>query len=829
MDRKRWLGGLTLVVALSAPSCSGRGNAAVGPDVVLGPHTKVLDAETLGKLESVSSDRSVLSFSSSTKQLDGVVAGDVLVAPMSAVTPVGLLRKATKVDRGSGVVVTTDSAGLADAFQRAHVVLHQDLSMLGAPTDSSGVHLKPQGSPSAGGGLVFGVNDVVLYDFDGDQATTTDQVRLSGNVSLNPSIDLDLQIDDFALKSATFTLSGEQSSSLDVTVDAGYSFDESKDFEAFIFPPITIPVGVVPLVFVPDLKIKFGVEGNLSVPFEEGATESASFKAGVGYQNGVWGPIRDGNFSAQLNPPQIGGKLRLRTYAGPELNLLLYGVVGPHVDLEGYLALDGDTDAHPCWNLHGGLDSTLGVKVDVLDVKIADYDTTINLYDKSIANGDCGSSLPPDTFWSKVYQQKVLTPESVRFVSTVDGGALVVAQFADLVFKVDARGNVLWQQQFTNFHDVRDVVVLPDGTSAVVGSSAGGWLAKLDSSGAILWSKKYVPEGGATLEGTALALSGDGGFFLAGNTQASDGNLDGWIARTNGDGVIAWSRRIGGKGFDSVEAIARATNGDAVVVGTNGAFQGMAVSSNPNGDLVWQWQYGGLATVQSLTALAQAPGGGWLFGGSIQQGPERHGWFVRTASDGALLHDAYGSSQYHRQNPDEAYFSQIVVRGLAASLEGDDTYFGVGSIWDGINTASRQFWAFRIALSGDGTANMLWSRAFDAPGEDLGYAVAQLSDKTLLMGGTTQSLGSEPGGSIWLLRTQQNGLIKFAQDSGVTLTSLTGRVFQAESYEAPDGGPSPVPVVTSKTSLDSRDLPLATTDDPLALLGTALSVRAVAP
>jgi hypothetical protein len=817
---------LGAVLLLGGVGC-GDESGASEPDVILAPNTKVLDAATLARITALSPDRATLTLSGSTPQVDGLLPGDVIVAPVSAGTPTGLLRHVTTVDRsapGGAVVITTGEAGLTDAFERAHITYHRELTTAdGAPVKTASarpaagsLHPLDGATASVGGAITLGVNNLVLFDVDGNEATKNDQVRMSGNVSIQPSLDLVIDIEAFTLKTATFTLSGAESASLDVTVDGAYTFDKSKVVPAYQFSSITIPVGGVPLVFVPDLRMRFGAKGALSVKAEMGATQTASFKAGVGYQNGSWGPIHESDFSAQLNPPQIDGKVSVKPYAGPELNLLLYGVAGPYVDLTGYLSLTADTKSNPCWAVHGGMDAKVGVKVELLGKNIASYDTEINLFDKEVASGASCSALPPDTFWSKTYGQTAATPEGASFVPTLDGGFVVVATSADLVTKLDAKGNVVWQHQFKNFHDVRSVVVLGDGTYAVAGSSSGGWLAKLDAAGAVLWSRRYTANAGAALQAATLLATKDGGFLLSGTTQATDGNLDMWVMKTDPNGTPLWSKAIGTDRAERAEAAREAADGHVIIVGTNADVQGQALSLATDGSVSWQRQYGGLATVQYLRSIAPAPQGGFLMAGNIQQGTGMHGWLVRIDGDGAMKNGAFGSVQYLPSNPAEDDFTQIEVNAISASQAGDDTYFGAGTLW-----------AFRVGLGATGAANMAWSRSFDATGEDLGYAAGQLGDGTLLVAGTTQTLGSNPIGSLWFLRTQQNGALTFAKDSGVTVESLAGRIFQSSGM--PDEQVAPVPVESSATSLASSDVPVTMVNDPLATIDTALVVRTLTP
>src|SRR5688572_25069997 len=109
--------------------------------------------------------------------------------------------------------------------------------------------------------------------------------------------------------------------------------------------------------------------------------------------------------------------------------------------------------------------------------------------------------------------------------------------------------------------------------------SAGGmdfFVAKLDSSGKFLWARHG---GGSQVDrGYGVATDAQGNCYVTGHCQGADaefdgvklpnaGDYDGFVAKYDRDGKLAWIHTLGGKGYDYGHAIAVDGKGDVVVAG----------------------------------------------------------------------------------------------------------------------------------------------------------------------------------------------------------------------------------------------------------------------
>lgn len=133
-----------------------------------------------------------------------------------------------------------------------------------------------------------------------------------------------------------------------------------------------------------------------------------------------------------------------------------------------------------------------------------------------------------------------------------------------LVLRVDAAGNQVWSRAFggPGVDRLFGIAAASDGGVAVTGSRSeapgaalGVLAARLDSSGSVMWDRRF---GGARDSlGHAIASTSDGGFVITGYGQNADANNDISLTKLSASGVPAWTRTTGGadddRGMMSVE------------------------------------------------------------------------------------------------------------------------------------------------------------------------------------------------------------------------------------------------------------------------------------
>jgi hypothetical protein len=141
--------------------------------------------------------------------------------------------------------------------------------------------------------------------------------------------------------------------------------------------------------------------------------------------------------------------------------------------------------------------------------------------------------------------------------------------------------------------------------------SLDAFAAKLDSSGALLWSR--LLGGAAPDEGLGIAVDGVGDVFVVGTSSAAwgtpvraySGSSDAFAAKLTAAGALSWNTFLGGTGLDSGVAVTPDGSGGAYVAGESSATWGtpvrgygggsdaFAVRLNAGGTVSWSTFLGG--------------------------------------------------------------------------------------------------------------------------------------------------------------------------------------------------------------------------------------------
>lgn len=351
--------------------------------VVIPSETEVLDESSTSKLSSASDDLQTLTFSGDDGQIESVKEGDVIVSKPDDKIPNGMLRKVTSVERsGNTTTFQTTQATLTEAIQQGSFEVQGELT----PSDVQAQNARLEGisfgrpaekaqAQAAQDHFFIEVDNVVLLDNDGDLSTTGDQITADGSIEFAPDYDFSAGIEDFALRQLRFVSNMNTNSELDL--EAEYELiqgQREKTLATLYFQPIVIPVSKVPIVLVPRLDVKVGIEGEVSIGLETGFNYQTDLTAGLEYINDGWSPVSDFSQSASHDPLDASTEVEAQLYTGTPLNLLLYGTAGPFVAPRGFLEAEADLAENPWWTLHWGVEADAGVKLDAFGRTIADHE-----------------------------------------------------------------------------------------------------------------------------------------------------------------------------------------------------------------------------------------------------------------------------------------------------------------------------------------------------------------------------------------------------------------------------------------------------------------------
>lgn len=252
-------------------------------------------------------------------------------------------------------------------------------------------------------------------------------------------------------------------------------------------------------------------------------------------------------------------------------------------------------------------------------------------------------------------------PEKANSIrQTIDGGYIVAgwtgSNDGDVsgnhgvndvwVVKVDPAGGLEWQKALGGSYNdgAFSIRELATGELVVAGQSDSNdgdvlgnnglvdyWIVNFVPNGGILWQEGF---GGSYID-IANTVNGttDGGYFVAGSTTSSDGdvvgfhgNTDGWALKLDAVGNPVWQRSLGGTGADDARSAqqtvaggyviaGRAVSNDGDVSGNHGYDDAWVVMLDAAGNLDWQKCLGGSGG-EFANAIEQTSDGGFVIAGS---------------------------------------------------------------------------------------------------------------------------------------------------------------------------------------------------------------------
>lgn len=174
-----------------------------------------------------------------------------------------------------------------------------------------------------------------------------------------------------------------------------------------------------------------------------------------------------------------------------------------------------------------------------------------------------------------------------------------------LLIKIKSNGNLAWSYTFDvngNRGFANEVLAAQNGNLVMVGfdeevsQNPDATLARLDTSGNILWAKKYSTNGPDY--GFSLYENQDQSIVFTGASDSTSGvnsSRDVMLIKTDQNGNMLWSRQFGGAGFDQPlhNCLDKTSDGGYIVQATtinsfssNLAYSTYVIKTNANGNVI---------------------------------------------------------------------------------------------------------------------------------------------------------------------------------------------------------------------------------------------------
>jgi len=195
---------------------------------------------------------------------------------------------------------------------------------------------------------------------------------VSGQISLDPVFDFKADWGFLHLNSLEFSGGIQESASLSASLSAAANCGLSRTpifAEPLRLRPVTVQVGPVPVVLVPEIQIYLEANARGQAKVEVGVSQQLRITAGLRYSRGRGlSPISHVANVLNREGPGVTATASATASVSPEFSLLIYGVAGPYLNLTGGLDFRADVNAAPWWTLDAYLNAGAGLKIPVLDI-----------------------------------------------------------------------------------------------------------------------------------------------------------------------------------------------------------------------------------------------------------------------------------------------------------------------------------------------------------------------------------------------------------------------------------------------------------------------------
>jgi len=362
--------------------------------------------------------------------------------------------------------------------------------------------------------------------------------------------------------------------------------------------------------------------------------------------------------------------------------------------------------------------------------------------------------------------------------------------------------------------------------------SSDAWVVKLGILGNIEWQRCY----GSSSDDVAFSVkqTEDGGYVLAGEAGANDGDVSGghnnvgqyfndaWILKLDGSGNVQWQRCLGGTKDDRAYEVIETSDGGYIMVGQTTSldgdvigFHGQAQSESRDiwvvkldstGNLLWQRCLGGTDT-DFGTAVVESQEGGYLVSGYTRSidgdvvgnhSDWSDGWIVKLDISGNVQwQKCLGGSGKEginsiQQTSDGGYISAGYTGG---SFDGDVSGWHYDESGEGLYDDA---WIVKLDMNG----GIQWQNCLGGIMQESANSIRQTDDGGFAIAGYTNSMDGawsyENGTGLfasvnsdcWIVKLAADGDFEWQKNFGGSSTSVyyipTDQAWALQ--QTPDGG-----------------------------------------
>ena len=272
-----------------------------------------------------------------------------------------------------------------------------------------------------------------------------------------------------------------------------------------------------------------------------------------------------------------------------------------------------------------------------------------------------------------------------------------------------------------------------------------------------LWGQEWTKTFGGLGEeyGSSVQQTTDGGFIITGRTNSFGFSNDVYLIKTYENGVEQWSKTFGESENDNGNFVQQTTDGGFIIIGNTNSFsinngsEIWLIKTDENGIEQWNQTFGGVEQDYGKSVQQTIDGGFIIIGQTESFGNGgRDVYLIKT--------DENGIEQWN-----QTFGGLDNDFGESVQQTNDGGYIIIGSTGSFGNSVSN-IWLIKT----DNIGNELWSKTYGGTENISGYSVQQTTDGGFILTGSTNSVLSENGTEIWLIKTDINGIEQWNQTFG---------------------------------------------------------------
>jgi hypothetical protein len=370
--------------------------------------------------------------------------------------------------------------------------------------------------------------------------------------------------------------------------------------------------------------------------------------------------------------------------------------------------------------------------------------------------------------FSKLYDYNNQSQIGVTVLEIQSGGYLTVSknigpEYSDnklLLHRLDAFGNVLWQKEiysegFIYYLDYGAMLRLPDGNYLLGGDIkeistelSDAFLIKIDTSGNVLWEKKYGTSDKNDFFGN-FAFTPDSTHIQAcGQTRRTDpaGNI--WLFKTDLEGELVWDKEISSSGWQHGQQLAMLSDGSfyvAVRYGTSSLYQYKVYKFDASGNTAWQKKVGTNYDDSGYPKVVALPDDSALFIGSVgtSNWQVHHAYAAKLSPSGDIVWE----KTHHTGFSSYAFAQPVVLPDGSAVLSGSVYLDNLN--WD----LHARFWKI------DADGEIIWDHIYYSNPNTPNYIYHQIGTFDTGLTGIGSSHGTTTKQDTWILKLDSEGCL----------------------------------------------------------------------